>query len=282
MSIDINSINPYIRRAINSCLKKESVITKRVIFDYELIYIEKGSFVFEYNGSLYDINENTFILVRPNVTHAFYMNKQDLWQPHIHFDLCYNKNSGNTPISFKDAPNLNAYEQTLMQTDAFLEYPQNPIITLTNKRAKTLFYEIIRDEYQQSLTVKAKMVELINYIIEENFSKSLVQTRVRYHIAKQLKDFLDSGQGLCFSLDDLEKQFSYSKFYLERQFKKEFSVSLIAYRNERRMKAAKEMLCEMSVSQVAEKLGFQSIYAFSNSFKKRFGYSPKNQKFYNK
>ena len=45
MNISVNNINPFIRVAMHSVLPKESFIKKRVIFDYELIYIEEGSLV---------------------------------------------------------------------------------------------------------------------------------------------------------------------------------------------------------------------------------------------
>ena len=72
----------------------------------------------------------------------------------------------------------------------------------------------------------------------------------------------------------LEKQYSYSKYYLERQFKKAYGISLIAYRNEKRMQHARKLLELESVSDVAEELGFRSIYSFSRAFKKQFGICP--------
>ena len=40
--LDISSINPYIRVAMQSVLSKGKIIASRIIFDYELIYIEDG------------------------------------------------------------------------------------------------------------------------------------------------------------------------------------------------------------------------------------------------
>ncbi len=90
----------------------------------------------------------------------------------------------------------------------------------------------------------------------------------------QLKDYIDAGQGMTHTLDDLAKQFSYSKYYLERQFKKEYGVSLMAYRNQKRMELAQQLLKSRSVSAVADTLGFTSIYVFSRAFKQFFGVSP--------
>ena len=85
-----------------------------------------------------------------------------------------------------------------------------------------------------------------------------------------------AGQGITFSLQDIAKQFNYSKYYLERRFKERYNISFISYRNNKRMMLAKTMLLNDSVSNVAEKLGFSSIYVFSRAFQNLFGYSPTN------
>ena len=99
-----------------------------------------------------------------------------------------------------------------------------------------------------------------------------------YNVALQIKDYIDAGQGINSSLDDFEKQFSYSKFYLEREFKKLHGISLIAYRNNKKMELAAKLLKNENVTTVVEKLHFSSIYAFSRAFKKHFGLSPTEYK----
>lgn len=97
---------------------------------------------------------------------------------------------------------------------------------------------------------------------------------VHVEIALRFVKLVGRTHGTGISLDSLEKQFSYSKFHLERQFQKEYGVSLIAYVSKRRMQLAQELLTEKSVSRVAEEVGFSSIYAFSRAFKNKFGISP--------
>ena len=42
---DISAINPYIRLAMHSVLPRHHVIKRRIIFDYELIYIADGAVI---------------------------------------------------------------------------------------------------------------------------------------------------------------------------------------------------------------------------------------------
>ncbi len=277
----INSINPYIRVALYSILPKSFVIKQRIIFDYELIYIEKGELLFNYCGVDYNCKQGQFVFIRPNLPHSFINTDSDLYQPHIHFDMIYNMNSEITPISFKDVTELNEREKKLITKDLFKKYPKTPFVVFSdNKRALELFYNIVNaPNNAQGLKYKAMLTELIFMLISDNFPDVFSNENSKnYTIFHQIKDYIDSEQGLDMSLEDFEKQFSYSKFYIERQFKKQFGISLIEYRNKKRMQKAAELIMENSVTKVSELLGFSSVYSFSRTFKNEFGVSPLNYK----
>jgi transcriptional regulator GlxA family with amidase domain len=72
------------------------------------------------------------------------------------------------------------------------------------------------------------------------------------------------------TLDDFEKTFFYDKFYLERKFKEAYGISLIEYRNKKRMELANHLLKFHPVFKVSELVGYQSIYAFSRAYKNFF------------
>jgi AraC-like DNA-binding protein len=111
-------------------------------------------------------------------------------------------------------------------------------------------------------------------LINDNFPELLTKQTPSYRPEQHLKDYIDAGQGLSSTLDDLAHQFNYNKYYLERCFKDTYGVSVMAYRNKRRMQTAKELLHSSNVSSVSEQLGFTSIYVFSRAFKSFFGISP--------
>ena len=54
--MNLSLINPYIRLARESRIPKGHNIAKRVIYDYELIYIEEGSFTFIYGDKSFLCN----------------------------------------------------------------------------------------------------------------------------------------------------------------------------------------------------------------------------------
>ncbi len=275
MTIDTSVINPYIRVAIPSVLRSGTVIARRVIFDYELIYIADGEVVLNYDEIDYGCEKGQFILLRPGVPHSFKEIHRDLSQPHIHFDITHTSNSALVPISFKDIDAFTDEERSRIREDIFKGYPQTPFVTFSNtEKALGLLYEIISVQGMSTLTRKAKLTELIDMLISDNFPDLFRENESHYGIEDQLKDYIDAGQGMASCLDDIAKQFSYSKYYLERRFKDRYGVGLITYRNGKRMEMAEKMLKTETVSSVSEKLGFSSIYVFSRAFKNHFGVSP--------
>lgn len=277
-TVDLSSLNPYIRVAMRSVLPKGYVISQRIIFDYELIYIERGRFTFCYAGKRYPCQAGQFLLIRPGIPHSFEEIEEDLSQPHIHFDMIYHANSRITPVSFKDLPQLTREERALIGEDIFKAFPKEPLVSFSDATdTLSIFFRVIdRKNVGASLSAKAHLLELIDRLIHHNFAELLSAPQPEPHdISRQIKDFIDASPAAPIDLAAIEQQFSYSRFYLERQFKKAYGMSLIAYRNEQRLRLAKEMLSRpTSISKVSEQLGFSSIYAFSRAFKNRFGICP--------
>lgn len=280
-TIDINTINPYIRVAMHSVLPAGTEIKKRAIFDYELIYIEKGNFIFNYAGTDHRCKAGQFILIRPGVSHSFGGITHNLYQPHIHFDVVCTTDSPNIPVSYKDIEFFTREEHWLVQPDIFSDYPLSPFVTFSDTAlVLDLFYKTIDLNRNGSpLAAKGLLTLIIDTIIRDNFPDCLSKNMEdACSIAHHVKSFIDSGQGINCQLASLEKQFSYNRFHLEKVFKKEFGVSLIAYRNNKRMQLACKMLTDRTISGVSEELGFSSIYSFSRAFKNKYGVCPSEYK----
>lgn len=215
MNLSVNKINPYIRVAMHSVLPKESFIKKRVIFDYELIYIEEGSLNLYYDGKDYLFKTGDFLLLHPGVTHSFKRLKEDLSQPHIHFDIIYSSESHQRSVSFKNIDAFSKEEKDLIHTDYLVS--NSPVISFKHKeKALKLFYMVIYET--NPLIRKANFTLLLESLISDNFESLLSVEAAPISIASQIKDYIDAGLGLSFSLSDFEDQFSYSRFYIEKRF----------------------------------------------------------------
>lgn len=274
--MNINTINPYIRVAMRSVLRHGVVIGQRVIYDYELIYLADGSFTLTYAGKEYICKKGQFIFIRPGIPHTINVNIEDISQPHIHFDLSYTADSKIVPVSFKDIDAFSDKERKRIREDIFSEYPAEPFVHFNDEdRFLDLFFKVVSvPRGEHSLTQKASMLELIGTLISDNYPGLSISDDTDQNILQNIKDYIDCGLGLKMSLSDFEKQFMYDRFYLESCFKKQFGISLIAYRNKVRMNTSRELLKKNSVSSTAETVGYQSIYSFSRAYRNFFGVSP--------
>jgi len=271
----LSLINPHIRLAIPSVIPSGHNIIRRVIYDYELIYLERGEFSLTYNDIVYHCTEGDIIFICPSIPHSFKINNGEISQPHIHFDITHRPHSDKIPISFKDIDSMTDTEKSWIDKNYFNSYENSPIIKIQNKeKFLKLFYQIILNEVD-ILEKKANMIQVLSMLIKDNFP-DIIEGQANLDVAHQLKDYIDAGNGLKMQLEDFEKTFYQSKFHLEKKFKEAFGMAIIEYRNKKRMKIAPVLLKNHSVSEVAETLGYQSIYSFSRAYKQYYGYSPRN------
>ena len=270
----LSLINPYIRLAMPSVIPAGHNIMRRVIYDYELIYLEGGKFTFTYNDTEYRCTEGDIIFICPGIAHSFQLDSGEISQPHIHFDITHRPHSDKIPISFKDFDNMTDTERSWIHKNYFNSYNNSPLLKIQNKeRFLNLFYQIIAKE-ADTLEKKADMIQLISMLVKDNFP-DIIEEQAYSNAALQLKAYIDAGNGFGMQLQEFEKFFFISKFYLEKKFKEEFGMSIIEYRNKKRMEIAPCLLKNNSVSKVAEMLGYQSIYSFSRAYKQYYGYSPR-------
>lgn len=92
-----------------------------------------------------------------------------------------------------------------------------------------------------------------------------INTVVRENLNKQI------------TIADLAEEMGYSVSYLRAIFRDRLGVSLGKYIRESRLSRAAQLLQskKLSVTEVAEETGFDSLFAFSRAFKNAYGVSPK-------
>lgn len=110
---------------------------------------------------------------------------------------------------------------------------------------------------------------LLSSSVKEDKSISLIHDIIEYideHIENQL------------SLDELSEALHFSTYYLCHIFKESTNISLKTYITDKKIELAKHLLAIYSVTEVAEKIGFNSYSSFFRTFKKLTGISPSDYK----
>ena len=92
----------------------------------------------------------------------------------------------------------------------------------------------------------------------------------------QVRRYIDNHFKEDLKLDQLAELVHVSKYYLSHAFRKEFQTSPISYLISRRIQESKFLLREtdLSLSQIAQILGFSSLSYFSQSFRRLEDMSP--------
>jgi hypothetical protein len=157
----ISDINPHIRVAIPSVITAD--IKKRVIFDYELIYVEEGEFVFEYDSVSYNCKGGDIIFICPGIPHSFTLNGKEVSQPHIHFDISYRPESDIIPISFKDVGDMSEKEKNFIHKNYFKKHQKTPFLYIKETdRFLEMFYAAIQARSSKdNLSAKGILITLV-------------------------------------------------------------------------------------------------------------------------
>ena len=137
-----------------------------------------------------------------------------------------------------------------------------PAAVLASKQlAQLLFVQIIRFYLAAATTVTAGWLRALN---DERIAPAL--------------RLMHGEPGRAWRLGDLAKHVGMSRTSFALRFKANAGVAPLAYLQNLRMRMAEQGLREgkMSVSELAESLGFESDSAFSNAFKRRTGMAPKH------
>lgn len=128
----IDEFSPYIRVASKSFFTAPFRISRRVIFDYEIILIESGKWALTVEDKVYICRENDVLLIRPGQAHMIEsIGDIPVSQPHIHFDMIYDDFSEKISVSFKDLPQFDKTELRMIRADVFDGSGLNsPILTV--------------------------------------------------------------------------------------------------------------------------------------------------------
>jgi len=165
---------------------------------------------------------------------------------------------------------------------------ENPVIADTND-IYSVFMKITNEfimrsptgDYLISLYLKQMLVLIYRSFYAHNTKKyqDYYDTGNYKEIIHNIMVYIDSNFNYITNLSDISKYFGYSYGYLSQIFTKITGKTLKDYLYEKKFGHAVGLLKNnISITDIAEILGYNSIHAFSRAFKKYFSISPKEYK----
>ena len=244
---------------------------------WELVFIDSGNAKILNENETLKLKQGEAFLHRPNAVHTIFTDEEFANSAIITFECKSRtlKNLADKVLTLSD------YEKTLL----------NKIIS----EAKISFSDKLNDVHLKKMTKKQiapfggeqiikNCIELLFISILRNIESDKSETeelhlnvssdQIVTSIRKILTEKLDEAS--CINLEELSYRLGFSKSYIKAQFKKKTGNSIIQYFINMKIDKAKKLLSQQmfSVSEIADMLGFGSVYYFSRQFKLHTDMSP--------
>ncbi|UCZ52804.1 AraC family transcriptional regulator [Bacillus shivajii] len=135
-----------------------------------------------------------------------------------------------------------------------------------------------RSNYTISLIMQWLLVEL-NRAYKNEQQINLIKSHQRLPMKKVVRnmlEFIDEHYKEDIHLEEVAKSLNVNPSYLSREFKKALGFSLIEFITSKRIRTAREMLrnTSLSVTEIASEIGYNNVTHFHWTFKKLIGISP--------
>ena len=247
----------------------------RILPGFLLICPVTGSLTFSVTETLYTITPGTLLLIPPN-THYRPVSAENAAYYFYHFTATLTEAAENS-LSIRSlstaAPDeyTSTYitgNQCTLDLELFtpLSDPESVITCLERAATLDLLQNpaelLLLDTFLRELLIRISTQYRANLPTDRKFRKILAYLREFYSTP--------------ISLSTVAAHFSVSESYLARLFRQNLGMRCCDYINQIRLSAACELLSntELSIGEIAERVGSQSSYYFSRLFSRRFHCSP--------
>ena len=217
----------------------------------ELFYIVGGKGQFLIEDQLYPVNTNHLVIINPNVTHTeVSLNAQPLEYIVLGIDGVELSISNTSDGKFCILDHFESMDITSCLRNILREM-----------ELKQPGYEDICQAFMEILIIRLMRSTGLSVPAEP-------QNSVGNHQCAAVRRYIDHHFKESLTLDQLAEEAHMNKFYLSHAFKREYGVSPINYMISRRLEESKYLLAEtdLSMSQIAQLLGFSSLSYFSQVF----------------
>lgn len=276
--------SPYIRLALYDIINPPHHVKERVLYDYELLYVKSGNIRITTPDNIYEGSAGNVFLLRPGQRHTIdiYGSNQFI-QPHIHFDLAYYPDRDIVPISFKTFEDMTEQELSFIRPDVLepLIHDIPVMIKLENTVFfETLLFDVIHEFENPSqfheFAINGMFLSLLNYYFTEVFWKSLNPLDTKQKQIHLVKQFIERNDNRDLKMEEISQIVHMEKHNISRLFKEQYGETPIQYHTKLRIKRAKMMirLTNLSLSEISDNIGYDSIHSFSRAFKREEGLSP--------
>ena len=139
-------------------------------------------------------------------------------------------------------------------------------------------YSVFED-YSEKV-IESALLQIVIYIIRslgDRPVKSVVTSDCEV-LCYQIMNYIDSHIYSIRNLAEISEAVRYNYSYISALFKKVTGSTVFDYYQNKKLETARIMISERKkkIGEIAEMLGYSSVFAFSKAFKNKYGVSPKS------
>lgn len=249
----------YLQEAGTLTAVKPHSSSRSGLRSYLCFIVLSGSGTLDYEGEVYRLQagDAVFIDCRKNYEHSTY---DDLWS----LQWCH----------FFGVQMQTIYEKYISRGGRPVFRPQNCAAlkdNLSRLRAIADSADYIRD-----MRINEELSALLTKLMESSWNPENTFTAKKKVELSRVKNYLDEHYAEKMTLDELAAKFYINKFYMSKIFRETYGTTIIAYLEQLRITKAKNLLrfSDMTVDEIAYRVGLKDANYFSRLFKKVEGMTP--------
>ncbi len=245
---------------------------------WEFVYVESGKCLVGVEGSNCIVKKGEMVCHKPFEFHTVkpYEGKASVMIICFESESDHMKYFNNKIISINQSQKHYLNDIAQVGRDVFL--PKDPVAIgrdggMDRAPGATPFKEQFLKNAIELLVLSLMDAQVTE---KENRASLYEHFSQRQTLAKNIAEYLNEHLDKEINLEEISNRFSYSLSSIKRIFKEVTGYSIIAYLIQLRMQKATVLLKEtnLSIENIASRLGYSNIYYFSTAFKKKWGISP--------
>lgn len=238
---------------------------------YHIVLFTHGENAFLLDGRVTSSRPGVVALSAPGEGHTFFPRQEGITRYH---EVTFALESKAGPLHANFAKLLSFYTGMEIKT-----VPPTLELTSGQQHAMEIRYERLLDGLKQEestdwLGVYRAMLEILAFVAARVTHRDDAEERI--DVLSDVREYIDRHYSERLTLPDLAEKSHMSDAHFCRAFKARFGVAPIAYQQELRAAAARNLLLstDLRCKQIAARLGYADVYCFSKAFKKNTGHSP--------
>lgn len=240
---------------------------------YEIFYLKSGTIRYIVEGTVYDLKPGEIILIGLHELHSV---KIDFSTTYDRYVLQFAKNAlplNNSVINVMErvfAPKHRVIPAEIVKQFKCLSY---------FKKLESLCLNEDDMYFQSNLIANILLLMIeINRAFELSFTTNSGQQK-NNDIIENVISYIEKNIEKSITLEDLEKQFYISKYYISHIFSNHMNISIKQYIVRKKIFYADSLIQKgVSANEASQKVGYAYYASFFHNYKKIIGHSPTSKK----